>query len=64
MGNIDADLKGKGFIRCHKGYLVNSRYIEKVHGNELELSGGEVIPIGRSYDKDVKRMILELMRNR
>lgn len=62
LANISTELKGKGFIRCHKGYLVNGKYIMRVRSNELELSDGTVIPIGRSYEKEVKQTILELMR--
>ena len=61
LANIGTELKGKGFIRCHKGYLVNAKYISRVRSNELELSDGTVIPIGRSYEKEVKRAILEYM---
>lgn len=62
LANMSRKLKGKGFIRCHKGYLVNAKYISRVRSNELELSDGTVIPLGRSYEKEVKRAILEYMR--
>lgn len=62
LTNMSRKLKGKGFIRCHKGYLVNAKYISRVRSNELELSDGTVIPLGRSYEKEVKRAILEYMR--
>ena len=66
MTNMETELSGKGFIRCHKGYLVHSDYIEKVRSTELEMGCGEkniMIPIGRSYEKEVKRKIMELFRN-
>ncbi len=63
LGNIESELRNKGFVRCHKGYLINSVHINKVHSNELELVNGVRIPVGRSYDKAVKRTILELMRS-
>ena len=30
-------LKQYGFIRCHHGYLVNSRYIERIKGQTIYL---------------------------
>ena len=66
MTNMETELSGKGFLRCHKGYLVNSEYIEKVRSTELEVGGGEentLIPIGRSYEKEVKKKIMELLRD-
>ena len=66
MTNMETELSGKGFIRCHKGYLVHSDYIEKIRSAEIEVVCGEeitIIPIGRSYEKEVKRKIMELFRN-
>ena len=63
LGNIEYELRNKGFVRCHKGYLINVVHINKIRGNEIELSNAVCIPVGRSYDKDVKWIILELMRS-
>ena len=66
MTNMEKELFSKNFVRCHKGYLVNAGYIEKMKGSQIVLQGkleNPVIPIGRSYEKDVKRKILELIRN-
>lgn len=62
MTRIEEKLKGKNFVRCHKGYLVNSKYISRMRNNEIELVDGRIIPIGRSYESKVKQTILELMR--
>lgn len=43
-----------GFVRIHRCYLVNARYIETVCANEVVLSDGERLPIGRTY-RDVVR---------
>lgn len=65
MGNMENELKESGFVRCHKGYLVNVQLIEKMKGAQIELRGeteNYSVPIGRSYEKDVKKKILELIR--
>lgn len=66
MSNIENELNIKGFIRCHKGYLINPDYIVKYKVNEIELQCNDnttiLIPVGRSYEKDVRRKILESMR--
>ena len=62
MSNMENALKGKGFIRCHKGYLVNVNNIEKMKMSELLVKCGKeetVVPVGRSYEKDVKKKIME-----
>ena len=66
MTSMENELASKGFIRCHKGYLVNPDYIERYKSNSLEIKGAEngvqEIPIGRSYEKEVKRRIIESIR--
>lgn len=37
------------FVRVHKSYIINSSQIEKVAGNQIYLSNGTIIPIGRAY---------------
>ena len=66
MGNMETELMPKGFVRCHKGYLINADYIVKLKSAEIELKNETeviVIPIGRSYEKDVRKRIFELIRN-
>ncbi len=66
MTGVEKELQGKGFIRCHKGYLVNADYIEKLRSSEVLLKAGNesiVLPVGRSYEKEVREKILEFDRN-
>lgn len=37
------------FVRIHKSYIVNISKIEKIAGNQLYLTDGKVVPIGRAY---------------
>ena len=65
MTNIEMALCGKSFIRCHKGYLVNAAYIERLKSTEVLLRAGKEswrLPIGRSYEKEVQKKVLELLR--
>ena len=66
MTNIEKELDSKGFIRCHKGYLINARYIGKLKSMEIDLQCDgcrKTVPVGRSYEKEVRKKILESMRN-
>ncbi len=40
-------LPGDQFFRCHKSYIVNTRAIDRVSGNNI-LIGKEIIPVGRN----------------
>ena len=50
----------EGFVRCHRGYLVNTSHIEEMRGAdmELKLTGGYRIPLSRSYKDAVKQAIV------
>lgn len=50
-----------GFIRVHKGYLVNYLYIQRLCGDHLILQDGTELPIGRSKTGEVKLKYLNLI---
>lgn len=66
MTFMETELAPKGFIRCHKGYLVNPDYIETYRTNSLAIrgagNGAMELPVGRSYEKEVRRKIIESIR--
>ena len=43
-----SQLDGMGFIRIHRSYAVNYRFIHSVNRTDVELDDGTVLPIGRS----------------
>ena len=47
------------FVRCHRGVIVNTRYIEKIRFSEnyILLKNGEHISLSRTYKKNFKEMI-------
>lgn len=46
-----------GFIRCHKGYIVNMSKILTTNSRNIFLLSGTIIPIGRAYKEMVKRQL-------
>ncbi len=59
MSLLEADLEEKGFIRIHKGYIVNYRYVKKIENTEVVLTTGEKLPLSRTQKKKVKSVWLE-----
>lgn len=41
-----------GFVRCHKSYLVNLKYIAKYTATQFYLMNGDTVPISRSKKKE------------
>ena len=61
MDRLEKLTEAKGFIRIHKGYLVNYRYIQRIHSSQLILQDGTELPIGRSKGPEVKTKYLALL---
>lgn len=59
---LENELSPKGFIRTHKGFLVNQQHIFAIKGDDIELSNKQLLPIGRTNRESVKKTILRYMR--
>lgn len=49
MMRIEEQLFDKGFVRTHKSFLVNKRYIHSIDSARVLLDTGEELPIGKRY---------------
>lgn len=54
----ETTLSDRGFLRTHKSYLVNQRYIEEIGRRDIRLTDGTVLEMGR----DRRKTLLEAMR--
>lgn len=61
LAAVEAALSGSGFVRIHKGYLVNQAAVKVLRANEALLVNGVCIPIGRSYAETVKKELMRYM---
>lgn len=58
MDKLESVTEPYGFIRIHKGYLVNHQYIQRVQTSGVTLQNGVVLPVGRSKLSMVKSRLL------
>lgn len=63
MKEYDECLKKKGFIRIHKSYLVNFRYIDSVEKNDVTLTCGKKLPLSRKRADEVRKRLGEFSRS-
>ena len=64
IGTLEKQLKGKGFFRCHKSYLLNLRYVEVYNRQEAVLDNGERILIARRrYEAFGQEMLAYMRKN-
>ncbi len=47
MGDVEKMLLNDKFIMCHRAFIVNISEIRAVRRYEIELKGGEIIPVSR-----------------
>lgn len=58
MELVEDKIRGKGFIRTSRSYIVNLKYIKSIYRNKLEMYSGEMIPLGAKSSMDLKEEIL------
>ncbi|MFG6325178.1 MAG: LytTR family transcriptional regulator [Lachnospiraceae bacterium] len=47
------------FFQIHRSYIVNLKYIEKVHSHEITLCNRLKVIIGRAHSKEFKKKFFE-----
>lgn len=59
INKLSEELSGQGFIRIHRKYLVNQKFIDLSRGfnDEELLVAGHQLPIGRTYKKQVMQLL-------
>lgn len=62
LDNLQSKLDGT-FIRTHKSYLINMRYVEEKRAYEILLSTGETVAISKMKRKEVKEKISAYLGN-
>ena len=62
LQQIETELTRYGFIRIHKGFLVNQKRIHILRADKVVLENGEELPIGRAYKEAAKNKILKYFR--
>lgn len=60
MENI---LPGEEFLRCHKSFIINLKYVDRITGNIIKI-GDQEIPIGRHYKQDLMEVIEKRIMNK
>lgn len=61
LDDIENDLADYGFIRIHKSYLVNIKYIQELGNYKAKLKTGDWLPIPREKYRFVKERYFEMM---
>lgn len=58
LGNFTASLPPDQFLRIHRSFTIALDKIKALVGNDVEI-GNKKIPIGRNYQQDIRKRILQ-----
>lgn len=58
LSAVENALSDSGFVRIHKGFLVNQTAVKILHSDETELTNGVRLPVGRSYAENAKKQLM------
>lgn len=54
-------LKYKGFLKCHRSYIINQYFIKKIESKDILTSTGERVPISRSKIEEIKYSFMDYL---
>lgn len=63
MQQLEEELTPCGFLRIHKGYLVNYRFIRRISDAEVILNDGGSLPVSRRRLGEIRESYMELMQD-
>lgn len=49
------------FIQCHKSYIVNMYWIQRLDPGSIVLRNGEIVPVSRSFGSRTREAVLHFM---
>lgn len=58
LSAIENQLLEQHFMRTHRSYLVNMKHIRRIQKNDLVLSNGNLVPISRRKEKELKQQFM------
>lgn len=61
MQNVEGELEQYGFVRIHRSYMINIRFVEKLLSKEVTVAG-QVFNVGRTYRENLKNQYLKYIR--
>jgi len=62
MTVVENSLQLGGFIRIHKGFLVNQAAVKTINSEEAELTDGTKLPMGKTFVDEARRQLMRYMR--
>jgi DNA-binding LytR/AlgR family response regulator len=56
LSSFEEQLPPESFIRIHKSYILNKKFVHYIEGNMIRLKNGKELPLGKSYKHVIKQL--------
>lgn len=63
LSEIEKVLSAYGFIRIHKSFIANTRFIFSVEHNNIILTDNSSLPVSRTKNEEIKQAIIKFARD-
>ena len=57
LSSFESQLPADTFIRIHKSYILNKKFVRYIEGNIISLKNGKQLPLGKNYKHVVKQLL-------
>ncbi|MES2419017.1 MAG: LytTR family DNA-binding domain-containing protein [Bacteroidota bacterium] len=57
LSSFEEQLPSETFIRIHKSFILNKKYVHYLEGNMIFLKNGSQLPIGKNYKATIKNRL-------
>ncbi|MFD2581399.1 LytR/AlgR family response regulator transcription factor [Pedobacter vanadiisoli] len=57
LGSFETQLPADYFIRIHKSFILNKKYVDYLEGNTIVLKNGQQVPIGKNFRGIIKPLL-------
>lgn len=64
ISELETELPGDAFVRCHRCYLCNLENIKQIAGDSVVFDNGVSAPVSRRLYRELNRSFIEHYRNR
>lgn len=61
MLSIENTMAVNGFVRIHKGFVVNQSVVKMINAEECILTDGQSLPVGRNYSESARKKMMRYM---
>lgn len=62
LSQIEQLTKDDGFLRVHKSYLINYRYIQSIDAKSIIMANNDEIPISHGKKTEIQEKFIQLLR--